>query len=88
MIHVSQSAEVSQKQNERNIHSFMKAICPPVITTMALCQLMHLGTICMVIYIYRCIYILYIYVYIYINIYIYIYIYLYIYIYICDILCL
>ena len=51
----------------------MKAICPPVITTMALCQLTHLGTICTVIYIYRCIYILYIYMYIYIYKYIYIY---------------
>ena len=66
-----------------------KQFALPVITTMALWQLMYLGTWCTVyiyywymyiyIYIYTYIYIIYIYKYIYIYIYTYIYVYIYIY---------
>ena len=44
VIHGTQSAQISQKQDERNIYVIMKKMCLPVITTMALWQLMHLGT--------------------------------------------
>ena len=86
MIHDTQSAQISQKQDRHNIYVIMKTMCPPDITTMALLQLMHLpqvhelpqshcgdnrkGTL---FYDY-----IYIYIYKYINIYIYIYIYIYI----------
>ena len=29
MIHDTQSAQISQKQDERNIYAIMKTICPP-----------------------------------------------------------
>ena len=29
MIHETQSAQISQKQDERNIYEFMKTMCPP-----------------------------------------------------------
>ena len=29
MIHDTQSAQISQKQDERNIHAIMKTMCPP-----------------------------------------------------------
>ena len=29
MIHDTQSAQISQKQDEHNIHVIMKAMCPP-----------------------------------------------------------
>ena len=50
---------MSQKQDGRNIYAIMKAMSPPVflvITTMALWQLMLLGTWCKAYYIYVCIY--------------------------------
>ena len=95
MIHDTQSAQISQKQDERNIYVIMKTMCPPGYHTMALWQLMHLGTTvhhvpkCMSCH--KAIVVItgrahcfhdYIYIYIYIFIYIYIYIYIYINIYI------
>ena len=50
---------MSQKQDGRNIYAIMKAMSSPVflvITTMALWQLMLLGTWCKAYYIYVCIY--------------------------------
>ena len=43
MIHDTQSAQISQKQDERNI-CYHENNVPLVITTMALWQLKHLGT--------------------------------------------
>ena len=80
MTHNTQSAQITQKQDGRNIYVFMKAMCPPgyhhngFVTTHALGRA-H----CFHDYIYIHIYI-YIYIYIYICIYIYIYIHIYIYI--------
>ena len=34
MIHDTQSAQISQKQNEQNIYVIVKTMYPPVITTM------------------------------------------------------
>ena len=44
MIHNTQSAQISQKLDERNIHVIMKTMCTPGFTTMALWPLMHLGS--------------------------------------------
>ena len=47
MIHDTQSAQISQKQDGRNMYvQSWKQCALPVITTMALWQLMHLGTWC------------------------------------------
>ena len=43
MIYNTQSAQILQKQDRHNIYAIMKMMCPPVITTMALWQPMHLG---------------------------------------------
>ena len=90
MIHDTQSAQISQKEDEYDIYFIMKTVCPPVITAMALWQLMCNSTHYIYIYIY-CIYIyimydIYIYIvymciYIYYTLYIYIYIYMFLYIY-------
>ena len=63
MIHDTQSAKISQKQDERNIYVIMKTMCPPghhhngFVATHALGHMMY----CIYIYI------VYIYIYIYIH---------------------
>ena len=62
MIHDTKSAQISQKQDERNIYAIMKTMCPPIyhhngfVATHALGHMMYM--------------ILYIYIYVYIYIYI------------------
>ena len=96
MIHETQSVQISQQQDERNIHVIVKTMCPPVTTPMAhvpRCMSYHKAIVVITgkahclhdnIYVYTDIYI-YIYIYIiYIYIlYIYIYIYIDIYMYVC-----
>ena len=67
MIHDTKSAQISQKQDGRNIYMQSWKKCAfAVITTMALCQHMHLVTCCTVTYcalwFIDCIYILHIYI--------------------------
>ena len=56
MIHDTQSAQISQKQDERNIYEIMKTMCPPgyhhngFVATHALGHIMYIY-----IYIYICI---------------------------------
>ena len=89
MIHDTQSAQISQKQDERNIYVIMKTMCPRgyhhngVVATHALGHMMYIY-----IYIYVIYYIYHVYMYMYIYIYVtciymyrmYIYIYIYIYV--------
>ena len=92
MIHDTQSAQIWQNQDERNIYAIMKTMCPPVchhkgfVTThvfitplMLILVLSDLSTLCVVDHLEP---LMHIYVYVYIIIY-YIYIYIYIYIYDC-----
>ena len=50
VIHDTQSAEISQKQDEPKIFVIMKTMCPPAITTAALlCPIVRLvGTWCVI----------------------------------------
>ena len=42
MIHDTQSAQISQKQDERNIYAIMKTMCPPGYHhNVRLCTIMH-----------------------------------------------
>ena len=56
MIHDTQSAQISQRQDERNLYAIMKTMCPPgyhhngFVATHALGHMMY-------VYIYICIYI-------------------------------
>ena len=43
MIHDTQSAQISQKQDERNIYVIMKTMCPPGYHHNDFVQLIHLG---------------------------------------------
>ena len=69
MIHDTQSAQISQKQDGHNIYVIMKTMCPPgyhhsdFVAAHALGHMMYGSTLN-----------IYIYIYIYINVYIYIYI--------------
>ena len=56
MIHDTQSAQISRKQDERNIYEIMKTMCPSgyhhngFVATHALGHMMHLGTSCVQVY--------------------------------------
>ena len=75
MIHDTQSAQISHKQDERNIYVIMKTMCPPgyhhngFVATHALGHMMYIMYICIYMYIYM-------YIYVYMCMYMHIYIYI------------
>ena len=67
MIHDTQSAQISHKQDERNIYVIMKTMCPPGYDHNGFVATHALGHMNIYIYIYTYIYYVYIYVYIYMK---------------------
>ena len=67
MIHDTLSAQISQKQDERNIYAIMKTMCPPGYHHNGFVATHALGHNISILYIY----IIYIYIYVYIYIYTY-----------------